>query len=154
MKGVKGCDIKIREFLYPLPFDISAQCKWVFILSPSVCVCVCVCVCVWMCAYMCVIDCWYFMPSQPQRVISSWNASHQMASKKLKCEYWNTLVIDCCLLGLFMLTVQNVPAGLPSCGGDVTVYFLHINQPSLPTLFILSLCLFLSLWPFQLYFIP
>ena len=29
-----------------------------------------------------------------------------------------------------------------------------INQPSLPTPFILFLCLFLSLWPFQLYFIP
>ena len=29
-----------------------------------------------------------------------------------------------------------------------------INQPSFPTLFILFLCLFLSLWPFQLYFIP
>ena len=31
-----------------------------------------------------------------------------------------------------------------------------INQPSLPTsfFFILFLCLFLSLWPFQLYFIP
>ena len=27
-------------------------------------------------------------------------------------------------------------------------------QPSLPSLFILLLCLFLSLWPFQLYFIP
>ena len=43
-----------------------------------------------------------------------------------------------------------VPAGSPSRGGDVMVYVLDINQPSLPTLFILFLCLFLSLWPFQL----
>ena len=28
-----------------------------------------------------------------------------------------------------------VPAGSPSCGGDVTVYVYDINQPSLPTLF-------------------
>ena len=51
-------------------------------------------------------------------------------------------------------TRRSVPAGSPSRGGDVTVYVLHINQPSLPTLFLLFLCLFLSLWPFQLYFIP
>ena len=38
-----------------------------------------------------------------------------------------------------------VPAGLPSRGGDVTVYVLDINQPSVPTFFILFLCLFLSL---------
>ena len=48
----------------------------------------------------------------------------------------------------------HVPAGSPSPGGDVTVYVVEINQPSLPTLFTLFLCLFLSLWPFQLYFIP
>ena len=47
-----------------------------------------------------------------------------------------------------------VPAGSPSRGGDVTVYVLDISQPSLPTPFILFLYLFLSLWPFQLYFIP
>ena len=46
------------------------------------------------------------------------------------------------------------PAGLPSRGADVTVYVLHINQPSFPILFILFLCLFLSLWPFQLCLIP
>ena len=41
-------------------------------------------------------------------------------------------------------------------GGDVAVYVYDMNQPSLPTpsFFILFLCLFLSLWPFQLYFIP
>ena len=37
--------------------------------------------------------------------------------------------------------------------GDVTFYVLDINQPSLPTLFILFLCMFSYLWPFQLYFI-
>ena len=48
--------------------------------------------------------------------------------------------------------------GSPSRGVDVVIYVLNINQPSLPTLLkkngILFLCLFLSLWPFQLYFIP
>ena len=46
------------------------------------------------------------------------------------------------------------PARSPSRGGDVTVYVLDIIQLGLPTLFLLFLCLFLSLWPFQLYFIP
>ena len=40
-------------------------------------------------------------------------------------------------------------------GGDVAVDVFDVNQPSLPTpFFILFLCLFLSLWPFQLYFVP
>ena len=39
-------------------------------------------------------------------------------------------------------------------GGDVAVYVYDMNQPSLPTALLLFLCLFLSLWPFQLYFIP
>ena len=47
-----------------------------------------------------------------------------------------------------------VPAGTPSRGGDVAIYVFDTNQPSLPTPFNLFLCLFLSLWPFQLYFIP
>ena len=56
----------------------------------------------------------------------------------------------------FTLTIMisSIPAGSPSRGGDVTVYVLDINQPSLPTLFILFLCLFLSPWSFQLYFLP
>ena len=49
---------------------------------------------------------------------------------------------------------EGVPAGSPSRGGNVAVYVFDINQPSLPTLFILFLCLFLFLWSFQLYFIP
>ena len=50
--------------------------------------------------------------------------------------------------------ISSVPAGSPSRGGDVKVYVYDINQPILPILFILFLCLFLSIWPFELYFIP
>ena len=39
-------------------------------------------------------------------------------------------------------------AGSPSRGGDVKLYVLDINQPSLPTPFTLFLCLFLSYGPF------
>ena len=42
----------------------------------------------------------------------------------------------------------RVPAGSPSRGGDVKVYVLDINQPSLPTPFTLFSCLFLSYGPF------
>ena len=49
---------------------------------------------------------------------------------------------------------MKVPEDSPSRGGDATVYVLDINQKSSPTIFIVFLCLFLSLWPFQLYFIP
>ena len=70
--------------------------------------------------------------------------------------------------------VLNVPAGPPSCGGDVVIYVFDINQLSLPTPFhsvLVSLSvfvahstvfqstnspdnspvLFLPYWPFQLY---
>ena len=50
-----------------------------------------------------------------------------------------------------LLLLPLVPVGSPFRGGDVTVYVLDINQPSLPTLFIVFLCLFLSLCPFQLH---
>ena len=43
---------------------------------------------------------------------------------------------------------RKVPTGSPSPGGDVKVCVLDINQPSLPTLFTLFLCLFLSYGPF------
>ena len=51
----------------------------------------------------------------------------------------------------------QVPTGSPSRGGDVAAYVFDINQPSLPTpffkfFFILFFYLFLSLWPFHLYF--
>ena len=57
----------------------------------------------------------------------------------------------------FSLCLSTCPAPSsvsPSRGGDVTVYVSDINQPSLPTLFILLLSLFLSSWPFRLYFVP
>ena len=44
--------------------------------------------------------------------------------------------------------LSKVPAGSPSRGGDVKVYVLDINQPSLPTPFTLFLRLFLSYGPF------
>ena len=47
-----------------------------------------------------------------------------------------------------------VSSGSPSCGGDVTVYVSDINQPGLLTPFYSVLVSILSLWPFQLYFIP
>ena len=51
------------------------------------------------------------------------------------------------------LCQSSMPANLLVVG-LLRFLFLDINQPSLPTLFILFLCLFLTLWPFQLYFIP
>ena len=50
-------------------------------------------------------------------------------------------------------TLYYDTASIPSAG-DVAVYVFDINQPSLPTPFNLFLGLFLSLWPFQRYFIP
>ena len=47
-----------------------------------------------------------------------------------------------------------ISAGSPSRSKDVMVYVFDINQLACPLLFVLFLCLFLSLWPFQLYFIP
>ena len=44
-------------------------------------------------------------------------------------------------------SIENVPAGSPSRGGDV----LDINQPSLPTPFTLILCLFLSYGPLPVF---
>ena len=44
-------------------------------------------------------------------------------------------------------SIFSVPAGTPSRGGDVKVYVLDINQPSLPTPFTLFLRLFLSNGP-------
>ena len=51
-------------------------------------------------------------------------------------------------MSLYILPLPNVPAGSPSRGGDVKVYVLDINQPSLLTPFTLFLCLFLSCGPF------
>ena len=62
--------------------------------------------------------------------------------------------LECRLNMLSSGSYTMVHAGSALRGGDVTVYVIDVNQPSLPTLFILFLCLFLSLWPFNLYFIP
>ena len=56
------------------------------------------------------------------------------------------LCLYVCILACNVMSV--VPAGSPSRGGDVKVYVLDINQPSLPTLFTLFLCLLLSCGPF------
>ena len=66
-------------------------------------------------------------------------------------EIQGTLVSSLTSLTLFYFYAL-FPGGSPSRGGEVTVYDSDINRPSLPALFILFLCLFLSLWPFQLYF--
>ena len=55
-------------------------------------------------------------------------------------------------IAVVFVVFREVPTGSPSRGGDVTV--LDINLPSLPTLFISFLCLFLPLWTFQLYSVP
>ena len=49
-----------------------------------------------------------------------------------------------------------VPAGSPPRGGDVAVHVFDINQPSLPIPFysLLVSIAFLSVCPFQLYFVP
>ena len=73
---------------------------------------------------------------------------YDVINKAVMC---NGLCITSC--SNLRLLFIGVPAGSPSRGGDDTVYVLDINQPSLPTLLILFLCLFRSLWPFQLYFI-
>ena len=52
-----------------------------------------------------------------------------------------------------LITARN-PAFRPLRAHRLVVDVLDKNQPSLPTLLILVLCLLLSLWPFQLYFIP
>ena len=58
------------------------------------------------------------------------------------------------LLGRNILSL--VIAGSPLRGRDGTVYVNDINDRACPLLFlkILYWCLLLSLWPFQLYFIP
>ena len=48
-------------------------------------------------------------------------------------------------LSPFLENQLRVPTGSPPRGGDVTVHVYDIDQPSLPLLFILFLCLFLSM---------
>ena len=58
------------------------------------------------------------------------------------------------LCAVFLLLVDTVPVGSPSCGGDVMVYVEDVDQPSLPTPFHCVPVSVSLLWPFQLYFIP
>ena len=51
-----------------------------------------------------------------------------------------------------LLTAQSPQAHLHVVG-MLRFMFFYINQPSLPTPFYSVLCLFISLWPIQLYFI-
>ena len=77
-----------------------------------------------------------------------------------RCGQGCTLVI--CNLG-HLINSPAAPAGVstpdlsitrsPSRGGDVAVYVFDTNR-ACPLLFIRFLCLCLSTWPFQLYFIP
>ena len=49
---------------------------------------------------------------------------------------------------VYELPLRNVPAGSPSCGGDVAVYVFDINRPSLPTPFysvLMSVSVFMAL---------
>ena len=68
---------------------------------------------------------------------------HRSVMGSMPCEPVSLLLMWFCVL-----------TGLSSLGGNVAVYVFDINQPSLPTPFILLLWLFLFSWPFQLYFIP
>ena len=54
------------------------------------------------------------------------------------------------------LALPAVPAGSPSRGGGVTVYVWNKPTELAYSFFFFSLflCLFKSLWPFPLYFIP
>ena len=57
----------------------------------------------------------------------------------------------CCASAWISVVVRSfstcsVPADSPSRGGDVAVYVLDINQPSLPTLLILFLCVCFCLY--------
>ena len=77
-----------------------------------------------------------------------------MSLAKPQAAVSRNLFLSFILFFSFFLSLTVVPAGSLSRGGDVTVYVLHINQPSLPTLYSVLVSVSLSLWPFQLYFIP
>ena len=64
----------------------------------------------------------------------------------------------CSILSLLYFAASpfppTVPAGSASRGRDVTIYVWHRPAELVHSFFILFLRLFLSLWPFQQYFIP
>ena len=61
-------------------------------------------------------------------------------------------LLNMCSL-IMTMCVRPVPVGSPSCGGDVMVYVWH-KPAKLAHSFLLYSYVYLSLWPFQLYFIP
>ena len=62
--------------------------------------------------------------------------------------------IQSLLLLLLWGVYWPVPAGSSSCVGNVTVYVWHKPTELAHSFLSCSCVLFLSLWPFQLYFIP
>ena len=80
--------------------------------------------------------CFYFIPSDRVRGVFSLPV------------LFNRFVL--CPEDLWSLHVW-VPTGSPSCDENVAVYVCNL---ACPLLFILFLCLLLSLWPSQLYFMP
>ena len=84
-------------------------------------------------------------PSQPRRTYQS-ETQVIKARAKNKKKVWFTVEDIKHFLQSFCFLV---PATSPSRGEDVTVDYLNINQQSLPTLFILFLCLFLLYGPFN-----
>ena len=83
--------------------------------------------------------------------LSLWTNTHCQR----ECIWWSIIFIFIFLLALSLCLSPVVPAGSPSRGGDVIngLCLWHTSWACL-LLFILFLCLFLFLWPFQLYFIP
>ena len=68
---------------------------------------------------------------------------------------WRVCVFVCLFVRLF--SFRSVPTGSHSHGGDVAVSVSHKPTELTHTFFfllLLFLSLFLSIWPFQLYFIP
>ena len=69
--------------------------------------------------------------------------THTISLLNMACQTLNIKIVQWCLHGLTFTLWGR-------CG-----LCFDINQPSMPTHFYsVFLCLFLSLWPFQLYFIP
>ena len=102
-----------------------------------------------LCAF---IDYHSFNHSNNMSLALFWEAV--IAQSVCGCDGWRTIVG--CLgwpISTFFPFLQ-APASSPSPGGDVRAYVVDINQQNLPALFILFLCLFLSLWLFKLYFYP
>ena len=94
-------------------------------------------------------------PPTPKNFVNNYDVSTLLREVIVSLEdLADVTVIIVNVITFFPGNLVTVTTGSPSRGGDVTVYVYDTNQPSLPTPLILFLCLFLSLQPFQLYFIP